>query len=575
MDALRRTPVAIPGYYFDEKQDRYFKVEKDSNVHNNHPHSTSVLQHVKRQRISHAARLSKADLIKSTQLIQPTKRDRLLNSSLSGTRLLMESGSVPRRAQYQKLTQGYLDLFPSNPPSLQQPENINRPRCMARLTQNYVQSGISISSFGWDDAKKALFYAIHLPDRVDPLNDYSAHLCINFYNQSTSPFFPAQYSDPSLGYGVINEPEPHRRERLTTELGLSDAKVFVKPGECVSVMGYRGRTHKHNQMIVKTWGSLYHPDLDLLDPDESFLSDNYWRREKKISGDYATLAWTPTSDISVPHFAMGTVNSVYEFDATIQNFPEGAKPDNYRLGWTNSTVKSMEYVIPNVIAAGLQNANVMMFDRRAPCTSGVMRLKHSDPINHITKADNTGNTLIVVGLGKMSLYDLRMTKAIPRGSSSSYSNGIKMPAATKPLFNFTYHNQLHNHMGFSISRTHKVAAAAQGDGSFSIYSTQSGTVLKNFKMASYQQRPENGVRMSMLDARYSGVGPGISQLQIIDDPSSAFRVLALHNGAIWNYGPEDSVDTNPKPIVTPWVTHGGVPPCTNNIDGECASDCEC
>jgi hypothetical protein len=544
MDALRRTAVQIPGYYFDEKQNRYFKIEKDSNVHAEHKHSASVVQQAKRRKVHRAARILRTEAKKSTQLLQPIKRNRLLNSTLSGTRLLMSTNPGTMVNQYQKLARGYLELFPSGCALGHQSIHTDTPRCMVRLGEDFRRKGVSISSFGWDETSKALFYALQVPDGVDPESKYSTHICLNFYNKTPSPFFPLKPPILQHRYSVEHEPEPDQLERFTTRLGLVDAKIYIKPGECVSVMGFRDRWSKHGQMIVKTYGSLYHPDMD--SSNENYLSSNFWLREKRITGDYGTLAWNPSSNSVNPHFAFGSSNSVFEFDATVSGFPRNSSPNDYRLGWTGSTVKSMEYLFPNVLAAGLQNSGVILFDRRAKCSNGVVRLKHSDPVNHLAKTDESGQALIVVGLGKMSLYDLRMTKGTPNCTANAFEARGHRMQRTRPVFNCRYRNQLSNHAGFSISRQHKVAAVAQEDGTFNIYSTQSGAVLKTF----CQLNPKPDPIHRNAEARYPGSGnPVITQLQIIDDPSSAFRVLALQKGAIWNYGPEDTTDNDSEAVV--------------------------
>ena len=194
----------------------------------------------------------------------------------------------------------------------------------------------------------------------------------------------------------------------------------------------------------------------------------------------------------------------------------------------------------NVIAAGLQNGGIVLYDRRARESDGMVRIHHknteqniSDPINHIARPDHCGNLLVAVGLGRMSLYDLRMSRGTPHCVTKNFQDNHWNMKPTIPLFDFNYNNQWGVHAGFSISIKHKVVAAAQGDGTFRVYSIRDGKVLGSFNVPRYQQdsKPSDYVYH-----RYGDSSPAVSQLQVIDDATGGFCILALQNGVIWNYG---------------------------------------
>jgi hypothetical protein len=539
----------IPGYYYDQEKSRYFKVERDGNVHGGHQHSASRVSRLKRSKAQQTMKMQKAALQKRTQLINsPIKRCALLKSNLNGTRILMEV-SPTGTIRYEKLLQGYLDFIPSGDANLHDPDVNKLPRCMLHLTQPSLQTGFDISSFAWDDVSMALFYALNVSGGTSVRQ--GTFIGGAYYSDFNSFLLPKQaditHFGPEKTTGVRIEPPPFKTGHDLGNIYLGNASVALNPGKCVSITGFREidpELNKRPQTIIQTLGNL----TPALDQHYDRCGIAAWKTEHRFPYARGIMKYNTFETGGCCPFAFGAQfestfgsdGAVFEFDASKNGFPGRSRAQNFRLGITQSPVKSLEYLSTNIIAAGLQNGGIVLYDRRARESDGVVKIHHtnseqniSDPINHIARPDLSGNLLVAVGLGRMSLYDLRMSRGTPHCITKNFQDNHWNMKPTIPLFDFNYSNQWGVHAGFSISIKHKVVAAAQGDGTFRVYSIRDGKVLGSFDVPRYQQdsKPSDYVYH-----RYGDSSPAVSQLQVIDDATGGFCILALQNGVIWNYG---------------------------------------
>jgi hypothetical protein len=541
----------IPGFYYDQDKNRYFKIEKDGNVHGAHQHSTSRVTKLKRSKAQQMMKIQKSALQKRTQLSNsPIKRCKMLKSTLSGTRILSEisqSGSI----RHETLLQRYLDFLPSGDTNLQNPDIDKMPRCMLSLNESALVSGFSISSFAWDEESMALFYALNLVDgRTARSRTYIGGAYYPDFTTFLQPTKPQiTHFGPDRKAGIQVEPAPFKTGHALGNYFLGDASVALNPGKCVSITGFREADQdlgKNSQTTIQTLGSLT-PAFD--HPYEQ-CGIAAWKTEHKFPCARGVMTYSPFETGDHRPFAFGAQfesmsgsdGAVFEFDASINGFPGRSRAQNFRLGITHSSVKAVEYLSRNVIVAGLQNGGIVLYDRRARDSEGVVKVHHqnlkqniSDPINHIAIPDSSGNSLVAVGLGRMSLYDIRMSSGAPNCSSKSFEGSHLTMKPTISLFDFDYNNQWGIHAGFSLSVKHKIVTAAQGDGTFRVYSIKDGTVLRSFKVPQHQLESNPNNLNDYVYQRYGGATSAVSQLQIIDDATGGFHILALQNGMVWNY----------------------------------------
>jgi hypothetical protein len=191
------------------------------------------------------------------------------------------------------------------------------------------------------------------------------------------------------------------------------------------------------------------------------------------------------------------------------------------VGRTQAPITTMDWITPNLIACGLHGNWAVVFDRRISNGTATPRINHGTYINHLRRNDNNASHLVIAGLdNKMSLYDLRYAK-------------MDTKAPTNSVFNFDYLNKAHTRIGFDRSIKHNIITAAQDDGTFRVYSSKNGEILRTFQMPWY--------RLPTGDDLHLGKAV-VPKLQIINDDTASFRILALHRDSLWNYGPDDMLN---------------------------------
>lgn len=189
------------------------------------------------------------------------------------------------------------------------------------------------------------------------------------------------------------------------------------------------------------------------------------------------------------------------------------------VGSAPSTITSIDWITPNLIACGTRTGMAVLFDRRTKEGTATPRINHGTCINHLKRTADNAFSLVIAGLGnKMSLYDLRYTKAPGQ-------------TPTKSVFDFDYSNAAHTQIGFDRSIKYNIITAAQDDGSFRVYSSKNGEVLRTFQTPRTHRLSPDELHLG------SAV---VTKLQIIDDDAAKFRIFALQKDRLWVYGPDDA-----------------------------------
>jgi hypothetical protein len=185
---------------------------------------------------------------------------------------------------------------------------------------------------------------------------------------------------------------------------------------------------------------------------------------------------------------------------------------------TYSDVLALDWLSPHLLAAGLRDASVMLYDIRAQ--SGIKRMKHSGGITALCRADDdTGTLFLCAGMAsQLALYDLRALRDTDAAGSYNKTQMIKTPhyaesqkraydrsayksigshetqdmPLAQPLIKFEYENA-YDMLGLDVSPELGVVAAAETGGHLRLSSLRTGRTIKRWKL-SQDAGGENKIR---------------------------------------------------------------------------------
>ena len=236
---------------------------------------------------------------------------------------------------------------------------------------------------------------------------------------------------------------------------------------------------------------------------------------------------------------------------------------DWRLGKdykTYSDVLAVDWLSPHLLAAGLRDASVILYDIRSQ--SGIKRMKHSGGIMNLKRADN-GKRFVVAGMGgKMAMYDLRAlrtqdalprpqnTQTTPSGSKSrlapipgllpGWSTGFPKPKSkfhmrpkheteriktsaftslmqpAQPVVTFQYENQYDYMLGMDVSTELGVVVAAENGGRVRASSLMTGKTVKTWQIGKETEK--------------------VTSLRVVDDADGVPTVLAGCGHKIYELG---------------------------------------
>jgi hypothetical protein len=168
---------------------------------------------------------------------------------------------------------------------------------------------------------------------------------------------------------------------------------------------------------------------------------------------------------------------------------------------TDSDVLSLDWLSPTVLAAGLRDASIMLYDSRN--RDSIKRLRHASPVIGLRRADHESR-LVVCGLSNsLAMYDLRMireaisshpTEPSPHKTSQPKKpknrwkkqsvDMLGKPASSKPVLHFEYNNKYQLPSGFDVQTELGLVAAAEETGDVQIYSLRTGEKVRTLDIAS-------------------------------------------------------------------------------------------
>ncbi len=277
----------------------------------------------------------------------------------------------------------------------------------------------------------------------------------------------------------------------------------------------------HHVVLTTSLGSSKGPVVSLIrlsDPDGV-----QHRRTLKFSTNDFTAIFTSAANPwpgGSTDFAMGASTGVIILDldrARVGSDWESSVPVK-----TNSDVLALGFLSPHLLAAGLRNASVLLYDSRSQ--GSALRLRHNGAVTGLRRADDE-TRLVVCGLpDALSMYDLRMPRESASLETGNEGKGRRnrqkpMKLPTAPLLRFDYSNKFRYPLGFDVGAEVGLVAAADENGWMQLYSLQSGTRVKSvpdvqrqgeerhqIKCVRFVESPDTGTKIM------ASVGPRIVEL---------------------------------------------------------------
>jgi hypothetical protein len=201
---------------------------------------------------------------------------------------------------------------------------------------------------------------------------------------------------------------------------------------------------------------------------------------------------------------------------------------------TNSDVLALDWLSPTVLAAGLRDTSVMLYDSRN--RDSIRRLRHTSPIVGLRRADHESR-LVVCGLSNyLAMYDLRMIREaissdpidLPPNRTNNHkklksrwkrqSVDVLSKPSSKPVLRFEYSNKYQLPSGFDVQAELGLVAAAEETGDVQIYSLRTGEKVRTLDIAS------GGLK-----------GEHVKCLRFVEDGRGVQKIMAAAGSKIVEY----------------------------------------
>lgn len=261
---------------------------------------------------------------------------------------------------------------------------------------------------------------------------------------------------------------------ITHNHGLRPPGAFASPITSISIsrprvaaITTRGGARNSNLTLMM----LSDPELHEAHPPEFDVAVVY----NQPTGSLFCSAAAPRASESV--FAVGT-------DSSVMLFQDHSPPwHNTQSIRTKGAVHSVEWIDPNVVAAGQNNGQVVLWDvRGSGRNSHALRLMHPTMVDNMRVADRNGVQLVVSGpSGATAMYDLRMPHTLRggwrhlEGDRAFRQSGLR--ECHSPVVRFAHRAGLHK-CGLDVHPGLGLLAAGTAEGSLGIYSLSDGRLLK-------------------------------------------------------------------------------------------------
>ncbi|KAI1460783.1 hypothetical protein F4805DRAFT_342848 [Annulohypoxylon moriforme] len=432
------SPPEIPGYFWDPKKGRYFKIEKNHHApRDDAPWSSDNVK--KRKHIEAAAAERAWYKVRSVARIA---RSRVLNEPLMGGFLAREHGDDVRDLRaasfaHGLIKKGYIDVSVG------------------------VERRLNVRAFCIYDRRRFPFYAGEVVTGWHPVYAFTAG---TYWVQSTA---------------LIRHDETGRiSECPTPRKDIAEILSPIEPGYSINVSDIKCNSHDgfvcSDSLGKQSSAAIWKIAFRDVGPSLVLQQVQYTHRLPCTS----TTLCLPPSGHSIMCFA-GTNLGLAGIDAQNQMkllTPTDSKSKNdSRLSFYNE-IFGVDHDVsnPNVVFFGGRNGLVFTGDlRQDPYDWSSIQVPRS--IAHV-KAVND-NQVLVAGLDKMmSVYDTRFCDRLQIHNIPLEVN--KRRRGGNPIVTMAeYKSHARFYGGFDLDRSTGIAAAAHEDGKVALYSVRSGRRL--------------------------------------------------------------------------------------------------
>lgn len=476
----------IPGFYYDEEKNRYFKIESHPTAPANAEWAAGNVKKRKAKKAQAQEKRKRQEILKGC-----IKRSSLLAHPLAGGRLLREFGVVDPEMPVESWTaglrqKGEVSFLPG------QEQDPDPPSISCLLVEGGDEAaGLGMAYAGIDLRQLQCSY---LPTDTDEMINFGITERMRYSGLSALRSEDIQGDISSIAYHEAS----HKMIVASNNFNVSDPTLPsqgritlfqpLRPGDDFEygIRQYGGRR--------PTW---------LLGDTASYLSYNLQGSNVTMHAVRACPASTSGSGLDALIATSQGIMSISSSGARggvswVTPKPTGtARPRssrNHHQDGSTGDVFSVDYhpSNPRVCYAGCRSAKVLRVDIRAPNSSGSgleSAFRHRSSAAHVRCLDD--HRVLVAGpRSTMAIYDTRWTK--PRRPASNGGRGNHQDHNGKipqPVVEFPgYKNEVHVKIGLDVThdaggiagagRGGGVVAAALGDGTVGVFSLRTGRRLR-------------------------------------------------------------------------------------------------
>ncbi|QDS76974.1 hypothetical protein FKW77_005580 [Venturia effusa] len=477
----------IPGFYFDEEKQKYFKIQKTQHApegakysYDNYKKEEEAKSKRKREQVDEKRR--KRQLLAKAPILWNPLATGIGARSETGLKRSSEVLDIRSQAFVQGLERRVLldsdDLrlasYPSNASSMS--ESVR-----ARHTPK-----TEISCFDYDSATQGIIFG-------------TKHNAWKGPEASLSSILPRKESSTS---------KPDYKSCVPVH-------IMAFPSEISSIT-----LTSHRSMTATSLGSRSSPDIyitNLVSPTDAQRTQTLDRppsvrmKPHKPTTIWCSASFPGSSSANPDTIALGTCK-----DSGILLL------DSHNGSWRihqayrcKADVLAISWLSPQIITGGLRSGGVMIWDCRSH--AGVQRFSHPSTITGI-KSVNNGHGVVVAGLmNEMCLYDMRMLSEGRTKLGTNYGNWVlddeggwgggdtgrnvtgRAPykqgiTCTRPVVRFNYRNDFLLPLGMDVSQELGLVAAGEEDGNVGVWSLRSGERLRTLET---RPKPFNTVAVAL------------------------------------------------------------------------------
>ncbi|OQE42086.1 hypothetical protein PENCOP_c004G08695 [Penicillium coprophilum] len=402
----------IPGFYYDEEKKKYFKIQAN---HVASPSAQYTQQSVKRKRSELKTRENKTrfrqrenkeKIRKAASLRHPLVNvQREIGALISSSNARQEQQA---RIQASQLRRGELHRFEPWPNSYSIRHVLRNPRSgtlIAGSARGY-ESSVSVC---FPDIDESQWSYDHTMERV----------------LFREPYWLGSMSLSPSGYLLATMNEGPQGDCFLS------AHLLPEPDEGGNYV----------------WPTCTIPSSSLT-TEIVLIPDFSVSHPIRIRPHYPMSFWCSAAQptTSSAHFAIGTSEGLHTLEGTSNHWSLSKKPfkgnavstSNRRRSENNqgkTSVHAVEWMSPDVIAAGQKNSKIFLHDLRSG--GSATRLQHNDAVMAMKKMDE--HRLVAAGPSSLRMYDLRFVPEARKrhDSSKSYLNFHEFSSLPFPTFDLS------------------------------------------------------------------------------------------------------------------------------------------